>query len=240
MVYIAHHKFLGTYTKQDKTIVIMNDEGELNIGDACDSPVTVTGTVITSKLFLELISDVCPHYLKTSETWFLQEQPPADVGGGKDVGGGGEGVGAVGGGGEETDVGGGGEGVDAVGVEGVGGRREKGGGGGGKDKRKIGVRRGKDVGGGGTDVGGKGKIVGGRGKGVESVLSMLTLSDLDKKVHSGLTLYAIISMFCSRLDPAAFELLIRKVVDEKAGDFFKNSNVILSSAITVSRKGEQR
>ena len=307
MVYIGHHKFLGTYTKPTK-IVIMNDKGELNIPDACDSPVTV----ITSELFLDLISGVCPDYVKTSETWFSQEQPPADVGGENDVGAGGADVGFGGGGegvdlgvkdvgGEGKDVGGegkdvegkgkdvGGKGTDVGGrVKDVGGRG-KGVGGRGKDVEGKGKDvggegkdvggKGKDVGGKGTDVGGKGTDVGARGKGVggrgkdvgargkgvggngkgvrgrgkqvgvendvgvggndvEAALRELRLSDLDQNVHSNLKLYAIMSMFYSRLDPAAFETLTRTVVDEKAKDFFANSNVILSSAITVPRKGE--
>ena len=194
----------------------MNDEGTLNIPDACDS----TLTVITSKLFLDLISGVCPHYLKTSETWFSQGQAPEDVGGGDDVR-------------EGADVGG--EGKDVEGGRGkdvgrkvtdVGGRGKGVGG------------RGKQVGGQGNEVGGGGNKVGVGGNDVESALREVKLSDLDKKVHSGLTLYAILSMLCSRPDPAAFETLIRTVVDEKAEDFFKNSNVILSSAIRVPRKGE--
>ena len=258
MVYIGHHKFLGTYTKPTK-IVIMNDKGELNIPDACDSPVTV----ITSELFLDLISGVCPDYVKTSETWFSQEQPPADVGGENDVGAGGADVG-FGGGGEGVDLGVkdvGGEGKDVGGegkdVEGKG--KDVGGKGtdvGGRVKDVGG--RGKGVGGRGKDVGARGKGVGGNGKGVrgrgkqvgvendvgvggndvEAALRELRLSDLDQNVHSNLKLYAIMSMFYSRLDPAAFETLTRTVVDEKAKDFFANSNVILSSAITVPRKGE--
>jgi hypothetical protein len=252
-VYSWHHKFLLCYTKQKKTIVVMNDEGKLDFPDACDAPLTV----ITSKLFLDLISAVCPHYIETSETWFSQGQAPEDVGGGDDVGGGGADVGGEGkdveGGGEGADVGG--EGKDVEGGRGkdVGGRgkdvggRGKGVGGrgkqvGGQGNEVGGVGQGQapeDVGG-GDDVGGgrEGADVGGEGNDVESALRELRLSDLDKIVHSGLTLSAILSMLCSRPDPAAFETLIRTVVDDKAEDFFKKSNVILSSAIRVPRKGE--
>ena len=214
MVYEWHHKFLATYTIQNQTILTMNDSGELNNYDPCDS----RPTVIVSEQFLTLISKVCPNYVETRTTWFLNNQPPADVGGVRK---------AVGGEGGGEDVGG--RGND---VEGGGGNDVEGGGG-------------KDVGGGGKGVRGKGeredfgstgKYVEGGGKNLENEL---VLFDLDKYVHSGLTLYAIMSMFCSRPDLAAFEAVIRMVVYDKSTDFFVESDVILSSAMTVPQKGEK-